>query len=148
MSENKKNKLEAISKSIALVAEKEKLIAFNFKYYCFGDDEGQTFQNWQEDNILIDYNEKLVSISNNRIEKLKKDGILEIFNSYPTDSKFKCPKSLEGANISWARLKITGKRRIIGFIVSVDEKNNIFYFVFLDKNHEFAPSYAKTKKRK
>lgn len=139
----KQNKLDSLSENIAFAAEKELLISFNFKYYSHGDKQGQSFQEWSEDNILVDYNEKLVSFSNNGIEKLKRDGILEIYDNYPKDSKFVCPPSLAKETISWARLRFTGKKRLIGFLVSIDEKRNIFYVVFLDKNHEFAPYHKK-----
>lgn len=144
----KKDKLKSLSENIEFAAAKEKLISFNFKYYDHSENSGQDFNDWSEDGILVDFNEKLVSLSNNEIEKLKRDRILEIYDDYPEDSCFPCPKSLIGMNVSWARLRLTGQRRIIGFIVNIDNKNDVFYFVFLDKNHEFAPSYFKKKKKR
>ena len=56
------------------------------------------------------------------------------------------PQNLVGTAIKWARFRITGARRLIGVFLNnqKDEKNkNVFYIVFLDKDHKFAPSTKK-----
>jgi hypothetical protein len=54
---------------------------------------------------------------------------------FPPDSKFKQPKHL--SNETWAVMHITGtsKEVVAGYI-----EDDIFYIIFLDKEHEFWPS--------
>ena len=75
------------------------------------------------------------------------EGILEIYVKYPQDGGFKIPEALKTAEVKWARLRLTGRRRVIGILPRGSESynkangigKNIFYVVFLDKEHEFAP---------
>ena len=63
------------------------------------------------------------------------------YSSYPKGSRFSCPAVLSGTNAVWCRLRLTGRRRLIGFLSPDEQKQRrTFYVVFLDKNHEFAPS--------
>lgn len=73
---------------------------------------------------------------------------VEIYSDYPSDSLFKIPDALKSADVKWVRLRLTGRRRVIGFMLNYstpdmkasEKGKNIFYIVFLDKKHEFAPS--------
>lgn len=48
--------------------------------------------------------------------------------------------SLLPLKVEWARLTITGRRRLAGFFSEgADRESDIFYAVFLDKNHDFYP---------
>mgnify|MGYP007069848500 CR=1 FL=1 len=121
-------------------------ITFNFKFFQFGDNGGQSFEDWQREEILADLNNKLKDFSGKTILELQQDRTLEIYPEYPKGSKFSPPSMLSSAKIKWARLRITGRRRLIGFFLMPDKSvitgayKNTFYIVFLDKNHDFAPS--------
>ena len=121
-------------------------ITFNFKFFQFGDNGGQSFEDWQREEILADLNNKLKDFSGKTILELQQDRTLEIYTEYPKGSKFSIPAMLASAKIKWARLRITGRRRVIGFFLILDKAviagadKNTFYVVFLDKKHEFAPS--------
>lgn len=117
-------------------------IAFNFKFFQFGDEGGQSFAEWEREQILADLNNKLKDYSGKTVLELQHDKTLEIYTEYPRGSKFTQPENLRSMNIMWARLRITGRRRLIGFFhkASTEANRNVFYVVFLDKNHEFAPS--------
>ena len=70
------------------------------------------------------------------------DRTLEYYPHFPDDSNFIIPQNLVGTAIKWARFRITGARRLIGVFLNnqKDEKNkNVFYIVFLDKDHRFTP---------
>ena len=73
---------------------------------------------------------------------------MEQYDSYPKGSRFVKPQRLSFWGIKWARLRLSGARRLIGFFLDYSKINdleekkimkNTFYVVFLDKNHEFAP---------
>ena len=120
-------------------------IAFNFKFFTYGADSGQSFEEWQRDEILADLNNKLKDYSGKTVLELLQDKTLEIYSEYPKGSKFTQPPMLTSAQIEWCRLRLTGRRRLIGFFYKVSDVSckNIFYIVFLDKNHDFAPSRQK-----
>lgn len=125
--------------------EQSKWIRFNFKFYSFGEKQGESFEEWQREEILADLNNKLKDYCSKSKVELINDSILELYNKYPSDSEFDLPKVLEGIDVQWARMSITGRRRLIGFFSKndMDVDNNIFYIVFLDKEHRFAPSKKK-----
>lgn len=154
----KKNKtkteyLQSIENKNEFVKRLSNNITFNLKYFQSGDGVGQSFKDWEQDQILADLNEKLKVFSEKKKLELIQERTLEIFRNYPKDSLFTRPKALQNVDIKWARLRLAGARRVIGFFISEEVINasesdeskalkDIFYIVFLDKNHEFAP-YAK-----
>ncbi|MBP5469107.1 MAG: hypothetical protein J6Z11_07675, partial [Candidatus Riflebacteria bacterium] len=92
--------------------------------------------------ILADLNNKLKHFSGKTCKELLLDRTLEYYPHFPDDSNFIIPQNLVGTAIKWARFRITGIRRLIGVFLNnqKDEKNkNVFYIVFLDKDHRFAP---------
>lgn len=140
----KERKIDSLSSQSELIDKSKEHISFSFEYFLYGENYGQSFKEWENEKILSDLNEKLKSFSSKTYNELIQDKALEIFNFFPIDSKFDKPIFLKGnTSIRWARLKITGLRRLIGFFFNDEVCKNIFYIVFLDKNHEFAPSYKK-----
>lgn len=122
-----------VSKTLA------KYLQFNFKYYNHQDLASQSFENWQDNKILADLNNKLCDFSKLTIEELKSMGNLVVYGAFPDNSDFKEPNFFKGINVQWARLRLTGRRRLIGVFIPSDDTTlrNIFYVVFLDKNHKF-----------
>lgn len=125
-------------------------IVFNLKYFQSGKEYGQSFEDWEKNEYLADLNNKLKDFSGKKKIELLQDKTLEIYSSYPKGSRFKMPESLRNRDIKWARLRITGARRLIGFFVGEEYADgsimedaiaikDVFYVVFLDKNHDFAP---------
>ena len=135
----KQSYIEAVSHQSDFIYETTYNIAFNFKFFQSGKDSGQSFEEWEREKILADLNNKLRDFSGKTKEDMLRDMTLEIYNQYPLGSEFREPPALKSANIKWARFRITGRRRLIGFFLNND-KSNTFYVVFLDKNHMFAPS--------
>lgn len=139
--------LQQVSEICELLTNQNGLLSFSFKYYIYGTNYGQSFEQWQDEEILADLDNKLKDFSAKRIVELLEDGILELYDSFPKGSKFNIPPALRGMDteVQWARLSITGARRIGGFIVKNPDNqyNNIFYIVYLDKDHEFAPCKKK-----
>ena len=60
-------------------------------------------------------------------------GYLTIYRDFPERSDFKIPQYFEG-DVNWAVIKDIGgqKARVAGYV-----HENVFYIVFLDKEHKF-----------
>jgi len=127
---------------------------FNFSYFDHTQDSAQNFDDWSAEQVC-----KL-------LEKLKEYGkfplqywmtkrcgggglkVLEIYGGFPLRSEFTHPKYIP-KNVRWARFRLEGDMRLIGFIIPSDleEKisrtsrarfdGNVFYVVFLDQHHKF-----------
>ena len=144
----KQQYLREISERNKILHDTANNITFNFKFFQSGDYSGQSFEEWEREQILADLNNKLKDYSGKSRLELQEDGTLEIYTQYPNGSKFREPAILKAIaiDIEWARLRVTGRRRLIGFFHKHKKydiertKNEVFYVVFLDKNHEFAPS--------
>lgn len=96
--------------------------------------EGQRFKEWEELGHLADMNERMRHLNKYTCEEALQDGSIKQYGEFPAHSKFTEPKHLPHKN--WGSMHITKKSRevVAGFF---DE--NIFYVVFLDKDHEFYP---------
>lgn len=114
-------------------------ISFSFRYFQNYDKEPvQSLNSWQDENRLLDMLESLKYISQNHITKLRTDEKLALYGSFP-DSKvndFPLPNQFNGTE-NWGTLRNIGGQqvRIAGFL-----RDNIFYIVYLDKEHRFYKS--------
>jgi len=83
--------------------------------------------------VMLD---KLKEYSRKTVMEAGKAGF-KIYGSFPPDSSFRHPKHI-AEDAVWASLHIQGKECIAGHLI-----DNIFYIVFLDKEHKFWPSKLK-----
>ena len=144
MNKTKNQFIKSLVDSNNQIDREKDWIKFNYNYFKCGDGSGESFKEWEIEGKLADLNDKLKCYSGKSKIELINDGTLEIYSSYPLDSKFVFPKDIYGKNISWARLRITGRERLIGFFRSdCDVEANVLFIVFLDKDHQFAPSKKK-----
>lgn len=123
-------------------------LSFNFKYFDASQEAGQDFKNWTDEqknqlfNKLRDYSreDKKYWLSQ-RVGggSLK---ILAIYGAFPRNSDFTHPAHVPD-NVKWARFRMESAVRLVGFFVNEDDakskslSTDIFYIVFLDKNHRF-----------
>lgn len=116
------------------VKEETPLILFSFKDFDNNQcPPGQTFKEWEKEGILADFLTKMVELNNkNRIVACQ-EKCIEIYRSFPPKSDFKAPAYIEG-DVVWGTIQDVGgqKRRVAGYMI-----DNVFYVVFLDKNHKF-----------
>jgi len=111
-------------------------ILFSFKYYLPNTlkKNKQAFKTWERDKLLSKLSDTFKSLSELTMPEAKQNGMITEYGDFPPDSKFKCPKALLHSN-RWGVIKnISGKARVAGII-----SDNIFYIVFLDKDHDFWP---------
>ncbi len=107
----------------------KKLIVFSLK--DFDINQGQSFEDWEKEKILSNLMRRLQQISSLTITEAQQNKILKIYGDFPIKSEFKHPKHVP-IGVKWAVIAIQGKERIVGYV-----EDNVFYIVFLDKDHKF-----------
>jgi hypothetical protein len=123
-------------------------ISFQFSYFDPSQPAGQAFQDWSQDQLakLLDKlraysRESRIHWERERIGQ-GKNHVLEIYGRFPSHSDFIHPKHVP-ADVEWARFRLEGDSRLIGFMVNRDQserfglQTNVFYVVFLDAYHRF-----------
>ena len=130
------------------IAEARGKLSFSLKYFDGSQKAGQDFKDWN-DNEKTKLLDKLKEYSkeNKQYWLNQRTGsggltILEIYGAFPRNSDFSCPIHVPD-NVKWARFRLESKVRLIGFFIDETEaqekqlSTDIFYVVFLDKNHRF-----------
>jgi hypothetical protein len=97
----------------------------------FDQNQGQRFDEWEEETILAKLMVRLREISNYTVIEAINKEILKDYGKFPENTEFRFPIYIH-QGVNWASLRIQGKERVAGYI-----EDNIFYIVFLDKDHEF-----------
>lgn len=112
-------------------------LSFNFKDFDFNQcPPGQTLAQWEKDGMLSELMNKFISIcSYNRIEAVQLK-LLKIYGAFPKNGDFQLPLHVQG-EVDWGTVQRIGgqKPRLAGYII-----DNVFYPVFLDRDHRFFPS--------
>ena len=110
-------------------------IVFSFKDFDHTQPQHnpQNFTSWENDKTLAKLMESLKELTKKTFQEAEREGIITRYNTFPENSDFTCPKYID-EDACWAVIKkISGqKSRAVGYIV-----DNIFYLVFLDKDHKF-----------
>ena len=130
------------------IADAREKLSFSFKYFDGSQKAGQDFKDWNNDE-KTDLLNKLKEYSKESKhywlgERVGSGGltILEIYGIFPINSDFSKPIHVPD-NVKWARFRLESKVRLIGFFIDETEarekqlSTDIFYVVFLDKNHRF-----------
>lgn len=118
------------------IDNEEPKLVFNFKDFDATQKVGQSFENWQEDETLAVLLERFRQLSQKTLLEAQADETVKIYGKFPRNSDFVYPKYI-APDVQWAVIKkITGqKTRVVGYVI-----DNVFYVVFLDKNHKFWPT--------
>ncbi len=115
---------------------KRRVINFNLSKIV--PDQGQTLKEWDEEGLLLKLNERMKAVGGLTREEALHQKFLKEYSSkkgFPPNSKFKQPSYLNPER--WAVMHLTNKsiEVVAGYI-----ENDIFYVVFLDKDHHFWPT--------
>lgn len=129
---------------------------FNFSYFS-PDNGGQSWEEWNipaGSSSLESLAKKLVHFTNESLKYWEEQRagagglkVLTFYPSFPNNTLFDLPKSVPH-DVKWGRFRLGNKVRLAGFRIpteldgKLDTNGNIlsadvFYLVFLDKNHEF-----------
>lgn len=130
------------------IADARGKLSFSLKYFDGSQKAGQDFKDWN-DNEKTKLLDKLKEYSkeNKQYWLTQRTGsgglkVLEIYGTFPINSEFSKPIHVPD-NVKWARFRLESKVRLIGFFIDETEarekqlSTDIFYVVFLDKNHRF-----------
>lgn len=110
----------------------------NFNLSKIVPDQGQTLQQWSDDGLLIKLIERIKIIGALTRDEAIQQQLIKEYPSragFPANSKFTKPTYLSPER--WAVMHITNTsvEVVAGYI-----EDDIFYVVFLDKEHQFWPS--------
>jgi len=118
--------------------KKSRNLSFSLSEHIKG--EGQTIEEWSELGLLKQLLLRLKYLGQYPALTVRQNKWIKEYHKvdFPPDSEFTEPKHV--SNVTWAVMHITpnSKEVVAGFI-----KNEIFYIVFLDKDHKFWPSSLK-----
>lgn len=94
---------------------------------------GQTYEEWSHEGFLSYLFEKLEHISQKSMAEAIQEGYIKVYDKFPPISDFKHPNHI-ATDVKWAVImNIKGQKvRVAGHII-----DNVFYIVFLDKDHVF-----------
>ncbi|MEZ4686649.1 MAG: hypothetical protein R3B47_11460 [Bacteroidia bacterium] len=95
--------------------------------------QGQTIKEWEELGLLEKLFEKLAGISSMTVREATSSQTIKQYSkvSFPPKSDFYHPKHVP-QGVIWCSVHLQGKECIAGYL-----EDNIFYIVFLDKDHRF-----------
>lgn len=112
-------------------------LCLNFKDFDLNQcPPGQTFEEWEAEKRLSVLMRKFVDVCMyNRTEAMQMK-LLKVYGDFPDNSDFRKPDYIDG-DVEWGTLQRIGgqKPRLAGYII-----DNVFYPVFLDREHRFYPS--------
>jgi hypothetical protein len=135
--QNKHEVAKTRSESVDTKTPKNPTLAnLSFSYQYFDKNQGQSFEDWEKEGLLLKLQEKIYQLSSeNRITACQKK-MLTIYGKFPETDKteFKKPQFSIPDEVEWGTIQDIGgqKARVAGFIIG-----SIFYIVFLDKEHKF-----------
>lgn len=117
------------------VGEKKRKISFSWEK--LDAQQGQRIKEWEEEELLSQLCERMQQIGQyEAAEALHKQLIKQYTKvGFPSNSKFIEPKHVSPINWAVIHIKPKSKEVVAGYI-----DDDIFYIVFLDKEHHFWPT--------
>lgn len=99
--------------------------------------QGQSVDEWEKEGLLADFCNRMRQIGQyTKVEALAQQYVKQYTKvGFPPDSKFQEPKHVSPSYWAVIHIKPNSKEVVAGFV-----EDDIFYIVFLDKEHHFWPS--------
>lgn len=117
-----------------VAADEAPKLVFSLKDFDYAQcPPGQTYEEWEKEGLLSTLLTELQYLCQWTVQEAIQNGRLAVYNKWPLKSRFRSPQHI-ASDVKWAVIKSVGgqKIRVAGHII-----NNVFYIVFLDKNHHF-----------
>jgi hypothetical protein len=127
----RKSLIAGQSQKLVEEIDHEKRLVFSFKDY--DPRQGQTFEDWQNEGLLAEALARFQFHCQSRLTDCFGDSFKR-YGRIPAKSDFKHPSHVP-PDADWASMHIKGLPCVIGHLFQ-----NIFYVVFLDKDHRFWPT--------
>lgn len=109
--------------------------------FCFSKidkTQGQTIEEWEQLGLLSTFIVKTQQISNMEYQQALAQQLIKQYTKvgFPENSEFIEPRHVTPTY--WAVIHITqnSKEVVVGYL----DENNVFYVIFLDKEHKFWPT--------
>lgn len=120
------------------IQPKERVITFSLSKHIKG--EGQSIEEWKEEGLLAKLLLRMKYVGQHSVHTVRQKQYIKEYHKvdFPPDSAFTPPKHV--INVTWAVMHITptSKEVVVGYI-----EDDVFYIVFLDKDHKFWSSKLK-----
>lgn len=130
----KKNKFDRKRGHSEAIGDKNKKRRISFSIQYLDNTQGQSLKEWEAEGLLADLMLKIQQISQHTVEESLRCQFIKQYTkvSFPPTSKFKEPKHVTPDNWAVIHIKPESKEVVAGFL-----ENDVFYIVFLDKEHDF-----------
>lgn len=139
--QTKKNLFSGKSQSVEARQREQELLnnMFLLSFKDLDREQGQTLEDWEKEGILARAIDTLRNYCCSSLVSQSNTDKFTIYGEFPPreDTDFEPPKHVPDDAV-WARIHVTGKQCIIGHVL-----RNVFYVVFLDKEHKFYKSKLK-----
>lgn len=112
--------------------EHSKGLVFSFKH--FDRTQGQNFEDWEARQLLSRMLNDFHGYCSRATFTECFGSKFTLYGNFPSSSQFKHPRHVP-PDAEWARIHVQGEPCVIGHMF-----HNIFYVVFLDREHQFWPS--------
>jgi len=111
----------------------EELPKILFSLKDFDSGQGQSFSEWEKEELLSALLDKLKNLSELNMLEATGQKIIKRYGNFPLVTDFTHPKHIAD-DVNWAVItSLKGQKgRIAGHII-----DNVFYIVFLDREHRF-----------
>lgn len=123
-------------------AVESKIITLSFCFSKLDKTQGQTISEWEQLGLLSTFIARTQQISNLEYQQALAQQLIKQYTKvgFPDNSEFIEPKHVTPSY--WAVIHITpnSKEVVVGYL-----ENNVFYIVFLDKEHKFWPTDIQTR---
>lgn len=120
------------------VGKRERNITFSLSKHIKG--EGQSIEEWNDLGLLGKLTTQIKLVGQHPAIYVRQNQLIKEYTKvdFPPGSGFTHPKHI--GDVTWAVMHITPKSKevVVGYI-----EEDVFYIVFLDKDHQFWPSKLK-----
>ncbi|HFU76494.1 MAG TPA: hypothetical protein ENK66_09650 [Arcobacter sp.] len=108
-------------------------VVFSFKELDSTQHLKETFECWDKENLLPKLLNKIKDVSTMNMSDATQSNTIKNYGHFPESNKtkYKVPTHLS-KELQWASMHIQGREVVAGHIVE-----NVFYIVFLDREHKF-----------
>src|SRR3954453_9724796 len=110
-------------------------LVLSFKHFDLR--QGQSFSDWEKENLLAEMLGTFHGYCQREDYTHCQDDGFKVYGPFPPRSEFAHPTHVP-PDADWASMHIKGKQCVAGHVFK-----NIFYVVFLDKEHKFWPTQKK-----
>lgn len=114
-----------------------KIRTISFSWEKLDANQGQRIYEWEEERLLSELCIRMQQISQYTKENALAQQLIKQYTQvgFPPNSEFNIPTHVSPAYWAVIHIKPTSKEVVAGYI-----ENDVFYIVFLDKDHKFWPT--------